>query len=193
MVLILLRRMWANKHFVFIPEPFFFFFFAEMHQDAWRHHLNLLSGSLQRLTEQEDEGDRDDSSSTSLRWDRPAGAVCLLPPASWLPACWSICSLFQLSAEEGPISQIFESHQRSPGALHSSSSTHYKLLAWEKEMWGKQALEGRIWVRKVMQRNPRNKEEVARGREVILAWKREAEGETPNLDGVRETIGDADK
>ncbi|XP_054467292.1 Fanconi anemia group C protein [Anoplopoma fimbria] len=38
---------------------------SEMPQEAWRHHLNWLSGSLQRLTEEEEEGDRDNSSSTT--------------------------------------------------------------------------------------------------------------------------------
>ena len=37
---------------------------AEMPQEAWRHHLNWLSSSLQRLTEEEEEGDG--SSSTRL-------------------------------------------------------------------------------------------------------------------------------
>lgn len=30
---------------------------AEMHQEAWRHHLKWLSDSLKRLTEEEEEGD----------------------------------------------------------------------------------------------------------------------------------------
>lgn len=30
---------------------------AEMPQGAWRNHLNWLSSSLQRLTEEEEEGD----------------------------------------------------------------------------------------------------------------------------------------
>lgn len=35
---------------------------AEMPQEAWRQHLNWLSGSLQRLTEEEEEeGDEDNS------------------------------------------------------------------------------------------------------------------------------------
>ncbi|XP_070760111.1 Fanconi anemia group C protein [Enoplosus armatus] len=36
---------------------------SEMPQEAWRHHLNWLSGSLQRLTEEEEEGDGESSSS----------------------------------------------------------------------------------------------------------------------------------
>ncbi|XP_042344212.1 Fanconi anemia group C protein [Plectropomus leopardus] len=35
---------------------------SEMPPESWRHHLNWLSGSLQRLTEEEEEGDRDSSS-----------------------------------------------------------------------------------------------------------------------------------
>ncbi|KAF7669887.1 hypothetical protein LDENG_00100570 [Lucifuga dentata] len=34
-----------------------------MPQEAWKHHLNWLSGSLQRLTEEEEEGDEDRSTS----------------------------------------------------------------------------------------------------------------------------------
>ncbi|XP_035514595.1 Fanconi anemia group C protein [Morone saxatilis] len=37
---------------------------SEMPREAWRHHLNWLSGSLQRLTEEEEEGDGDSISST---------------------------------------------------------------------------------------------------------------------------------
>uniref|UniRef100_A0A671TJ06 FA complementation group C n=1 Tax=Sparus aurata TaxID=8175 RepID=A0A671TJ06_SPAAU len=37
---------------------------SEMPQEAWRRHLNWLSGSLQRLTEEEEGGDRDSSGST---------------------------------------------------------------------------------------------------------------------------------
>ncbi|XP_034398532.1 Fanconi anemia group C protein isoform X2 [Cyclopterus lumpus] len=39
---------------------------SEMPQEAWRHHLNWLSGSLQRLTEEGEEGDGDNSASTRL-------------------------------------------------------------------------------------------------------------------------------
>lgn len=39
---------------------------SEMHQEAWRHHLNWLSGSLQKLSEEEEEGDTDGSRSTCL-------------------------------------------------------------------------------------------------------------------------------
>ncbi|XP_059192485.1 Fanconi anemia group C protein [Centropristis striata] len=38
---------------------------SEMPREAWRHHLNWLSGSLQKLTEEEDEGSGDSSSSSS--------------------------------------------------------------------------------------------------------------------------------
>ncbi|XP_040012329.1 Fanconi anemia group C protein isoform X2 [Xiphias gladius] len=37
---------------------------SEMPQKAWRHHLNWISSSLQRLTEEEEEGDGDSSSGT---------------------------------------------------------------------------------------------------------------------------------
>ncbi|KAF3695678.1 Fanconi anemia group C protein [Channa argus] len=37
---------------------------SEMPREAWRHHMNWLSGSLQRLIEEEEEGDGDSSSST---------------------------------------------------------------------------------------------------------------------------------
>ncbi|XP_026177406.1 Fanconi anemia group C protein isoform X2 [Mastacembelus armatus] len=40
---------------------------AEIPQKAWRHHLNWISGSLQRLTEEDEEGDRDGDSSGSTR------------------------------------------------------------------------------------------------------------------------------
>ncbi|XP_044230385.1 Fanconi anemia group C protein [Thunnus albacares] len=35
---------------------------SEMPQESWAHHLNWLSGSLQRLTEEEEEGDEDSGS-----------------------------------------------------------------------------------------------------------------------------------
>ncbi|XP_058492049.1 Fanconi anemia group C protein isoform X2 [Solea solea] len=38
---------------------------SEMPQEAWQHHLNWLSSSLQRLTEEEEEGDENGSNSTS--------------------------------------------------------------------------------------------------------------------------------
>ncbi|KAI3372760.1 hypothetical protein L3Q82_023221 [Scortum barcoo] len=37
---------------------------SEMPQEAWRHHLNWLSGSLQRLTEEEEDREADSSGST---------------------------------------------------------------------------------------------------------------------------------
>ncbi|GAA6223156.1 Fanconi anemia group C protein [Lates japonicus] len=37
---------------------------SELPQEAWRHHLNWLSSSLQRLTEEGEEGDEDSSCST---------------------------------------------------------------------------------------------------------------------------------
>nr|XP_020449402.1 Fanconi anemia group C protein isoform X2 [Monopterus albus] len=37
---------------------------SEMPQEAWRHHLNWISSSVQRLTEEEEEGDRDSGGST---------------------------------------------------------------------------------------------------------------------------------
>lgn len=39
---------------------------AEMPQEAWRRHLNWLSGSLQKLAEEEEEADGDNNSSTRL-------------------------------------------------------------------------------------------------------------------------------
>ncbi|TNM89731.1 hypothetical protein fugu_003965 [Takifugu bimaculatus] len=39
---------------------------AEMHQEAWRHHLKWLSDSLRRLTEEEEEDDRGGSRSSCL-------------------------------------------------------------------------------------------------------------------------------
>eukprot|EP00066_Takifugu_rubripes_P024625 XP_011613891.1 PREDICTED: Fanconi anemia group C protein [Takifugu rubripes] len=40
---------------------------SEMHQEAWRHHLKWLSDSLRRLTEEEEEDDRDGSRSSCLK------------------------------------------------------------------------------------------------------------------------------
>lgn len=40
---------------------------AEMHQEAWRHHLKWLSDSLKRLTEEEEEEDSGGSTSSCLK------------------------------------------------------------------------------------------------------------------------------
>lgn len=53
---------------------------AEMPQEAWKNHLEWLTASLQRLTEQEEE--EEDSQSSRLRERKACGEnVCLLHPA----------------------------------------------------------------------------------------------------------------
>lgn len=59
-----------NSHFITVSV------IVEMHQEARRHHLKWLSDSLKRVTEEEEEADRDGSRSSCLKWERLAERRC---------------------------------------------------------------------------------------------------------------------
>ncbi|XP_068422410.1 Fanconi anemia group C protein isoform X2 [Clinocottus analis] len=105
---------------------------SEMPQEAWRHHLNWLSGSLQRLTEEEEEGDGDNSGSTRLaRYHTVFEAWFLLVQcAHWVQAAVQLLVTSE-PEDRGPLLWLLIFYH------HPTNRGHHRarLLVHGKEAW----------------------------------------------------------
>ncbi|KAK5871052.1 hypothetical protein PBY51_003954 [Eleginops maclovinus] len=102
---------------------------SEMPQEAWRHHLNWLSCSLQRLTEDEEEGDSDGSTRGHLRvfeaW------YLLIQCAHWVQVAVQLLATLQ-PEDCGPLLWLltFYHHPTKRGHHRTSQLVHAK-EAWD--------------------------------------------------------------
>lgn len=110
--------------FVFMTESDL----SEMHQEAWRHHLNWLSGSFQKLSEEEEEGDRDGSRSSSLMWGRLADRVQLIWICSHQQS-QCLCGYPSIPVEVAVLSDVSPLPQRGLGELQSSSKRSLEAIS----------------------------------------------------------------
>ncbi|KAM7391445.1 hypothetical protein PAMP_022134 [Pampus punctatissimus] len=104
---------------------------SEMPQESWRHHLNWLSGSLQRLSEEEEEGERDNSSTGLEAYYKVFEAWFLLVQcAHWVQAAVQL--LVTAGSEDcGPLLRLLTFY------YHPTNRGHHRALQLvrAKEAW----------------------------------------------------------
>ncbi|KAM3610924.1 uncharacterized protein V6R79_010600 [Siganus canaliculatus] len=104
---------------------------SEMPQEAWRHHLNWLSGSLQRLTEEEEEADEGSSSSTRGHHTVFEAWFLLLQCAHWVQVAGQL--LVTSGSEDcGPLLWLLTFYH------HPTNRGHHRglQLVRAREAWG---------------------------------------------------------
>ncbi|KAM7416045.1 hypothetical protein PAMA_018223 [Pampus argenteus] len=100
---------------------------SEMPQESWRHHLNWLSGSLQRLSEEEEEGD---NSSTGVHYKVFEAWFLLVQCAHWVQAAVQLL-VTAGSKDCGPLLRLLTFY------YHPTNRGHHRALQLvrAKEAW----------------------------------------------------------
>ncbi|KAK5932380.1 hypothetical protein CgunFtcFv8_004086 [Champsocephalus gunnari] len=102
-----------------------------MPQEAWRHHLNWLSCSLQRLTEEEEEGDEDGSRSTRGHLRVFEAWFLLIQCAHWVQVAVQLLATSQPEDCGPPLWLLTFYHHPTNRGHHRASQLVHAKEAWD--------------------------------------------------------------
>ncbi|KAK1892895.1 Fanconi anemia group C protein like [Dissostichus eleginoides] len=104
---------------------------SEMPQEAWRHHLNWLSCSLHRLTEEEEEGDEDGSRSTRGHLRVFEAWFLLIQCAHWVQVAVQLLATSQPEDCGPPLWLLTFYHHPTNRGHHRASQLVHAKEAWD--------------------------------------------------------------